>query len=68
MKIRGSLVGMLLEIDLEKNKDFAIGEVRNKVLHAYVIKAQCGILMKSFLHCKKNQERHYSGRLPGQPT
>ena len=42
-------MGMLLEIDQEKHKDFVISEGRNKVSCAHVLKAFHGVLMASVL-------------------
>ena len=53
MKIRGEIIDMLLEIDPEKHKDFMIGEDRNKVSHAYILKEFHGMLMASVLRCNK---------------
>ena len=44
---------MLLEIDLDKFKDFVIGEGYNKVLCARMLKVTCGMLMDSALYCDK---------------
>ena len=56
MKIRGALVDILLEIDPEKHKDFAIGEGRNKVPHARMLKSSHGMLMASILCYNKFRE------------
>ena len=42
-------MGMLLEIDVEKCKEFVIGEGRNEVLCTRILKASCGMLMASIL-------------------
>ena len=49
MKIRGALVGMLLEVDPEKHKDFVSSEVQNKVLCVHMLKALRGMLSECFV-------------------
>ena len=53
MKIRGSLVDILLEIDEEKYKDFIIYRGKEKLLYVKMLKALYGMLMASILYYKK---------------
>ena len=53
MKIRESLVGILLEIDKDKHKDFIIYCRKEKLLCVKMIKASHSMLMTSILCCKK---------------
>ena len=52
MKIRGSLVGILLEIDKDKHEDFIIYFGKNKLLYAKILKVLHDMLMASILHYK----------------
>ena len=53
MKIRGSLVDILLEIDEEKYKDFIIYRGKEKLLYVKILKALYSMLMASILYYKK---------------
>ena len=53
MSIRGDLVCILLDVEPEEWTQIAIGEDRNKVLHAAILKALHGMLMESILHWNK---------------
>ena len=53
MKIRGSLVDILLEIDEEKYRDFVIYRGKEKLLYVKMLKALHGMLMASILYHKK---------------
>ena len=53
MKIRDSLVDILLEIDKDKYRDFVIYYSKDKLLCVKMLKVLHGMLIASILCCKK---------------
>ena len=53
MKIKGSLVDMLVEMDPETYRDYVVFEGNTKVLYVQVLKAIYGMLQSSLLFYKK---------------
>jgi hypothetical protein len=53
IKIKDSLVDILLEIDKDKHKDFVIYSRKDKLLYVKILKAIYSILAASILYCKK---------------
>jgi hypothetical protein len=53
MKIRGSLVDILVKINPEMYKDYVVHEGKNKVLYVEMLKALYGMMIASILYYKK---------------